>query len=485
MALLATIFEAIKKTYPEASLYFLVKKQYAELLPSLVDTVVVYEGFWKTLKRLKEERFDVVLDLHAVLRTRLLSAFIPATLKHTYDKDVWGRYKMLFKSTKVQGCKGARVQEGQGRHVVDRYWEALRVLGIGCERIIVFQTAFLGDAVLTLPLLEAIRERIGPRQLCVLARPEHRDVFEREGFKTILDDKRGKDSGWGGFWRVLERLRHWNFDLAIVPHRSLRSALLAWMAKIPLRIGFSASAGRCFFTRVVPFQWSDHDSVRNLRLLEALPKKSGARAQECKSAGEFRISVSDKDRILARELWQRFSVDPKREFLIGMAPGSKWETKKWPVERFRQLGLALRKKYPSSRFVLLGSQDDRSLCDCVGQEDFFLNLAGQINLKELVVLISDLKLFISNDSGPMHIACGLGAPTVVIFGPTVQGFGFYPKGAASRVVETEGLRCRPCSLHGGRMCPRGHFLCMRLITSHQVLKTCEDVLQKHESLISA
>ena len=97
-----------------------------------------------------------------------------------------------------------------------------------------------------------------------------------------------------------------------------------------------------------------------------------------------------------------------------------------------------------------------------------------------MALMRHLKLFITNDSGPMHIATSCGVPTLAIFGPTTKELGFFPYGDSHRVVESD-LECRPCSLHGGRACPLGHFLCMKLITVDQVYAAAMDMLRQHEN----
>jgi len=486
VTLLVPALQAIKKAYPESHLTCLVKKQYRAILDgsSLVDEVQVYEGFWPTLRALRGRQFDVLLDLHAVLRTRLLALFIHANLKHTYNKDTWKRYFMVFFHQRAKASTSKSIIQDRPqhmRHTSDRYLDALKVIGIGVDRVVVFQTAFLGDAVLTLPLMREIQKRLGPKKLCVLTRSEHAAIFEREGYETIKDDKRGGDSGFAGFWRVRNRLKTFNFDLAIIPHRSLRSAALAWCAGIIVKIGFGNSVGWWLFTRQVPFHWKEHDSERNLRLLDMLPNKP------LLGSVESRIPISQEDRLAAKNIWSNIEVNLAEDFVIGIAPGSKWETKRWLAERFAALACALANSRANAKIVFLGGPEDRNLCAdilnfCFSDSGFripdsrLLNLVGKLSLKELIAITGDLKLFISNDSGPMHIACGLGVPTVAIFGPTVRGFGFYPKGKATKVVEVDDLECRPCALHGGRACPRGHFLCMRLITVDQVLKACEEVL---------
>ncbi|MBI4667751.1 MAG: hypothetical protein HY747_00985 [Elusimicrobia bacterium] len=501
IALLSPVFEEIKRAHPTCRVSCLVKGIYADLVsrhPAL-DEVIVFQGFWKTLRLLRQRQWDAVIDLHGVLRTRLIAFFLPARWKTTYKKeDVLKRWGMVFLN-----------KTGPAPHTIDRYRTALAVLGIGLNKIVVLQTAFLGDAVLTLPLLKLIQERLGPERLSVVTRPEHAPVFERESFEVIKDDKRAKDSGWSGFWRLVNVLRSGSYDAVLVPHRSLRSAAMAWFAGIPIRAGFFSSAGWFFFNRRVPFVWSEHDADRNMRLLETFPSKGSnqnfpnsprpvkrgedkgegfegqtphpALSPLAQGEGKKIFGVESGD-LTPLRLWRSFGADTEKEFLIGMAPGSKWPTKRWPVQHFAETAGRLLDTHVNGRIVLTGGPEDKELCaqTAVLLGSKTINTAGRVGLGDLPGLMSQLRLFVTNDSGPMHIASGLGVPTVAVFGPTVRGFGFFPKGPDSRVVEIEDLACRPCSLHGGKHCPRGHFLCMRLITPDRVIDACENVL-KHEN----
>ena len=96
-----------------------------------------------------------------------------------------------------------------------------------------------------------------------------------------------------------------------------------------------------------------------------------------------------------------------------------------------------------------------------------------------MALMPHFKLFITNDSGPMHIATAFNVPTLAIFGPTTRELGFFPYGRGHRVLEVKGLPCRPCALHGGRKCPQGHFKCMRLITVDDVFNNAKEMLQEN------
>lgn len=465
IVLLLPALEEIKASYPDAEIVCLAKPAFAGLVRGCpaVSRVVEFDGLWNAWRTLSKERWDAVLDFHGVPRTRVLAALLPARWKATYRKSVVDRYRLLW------GAKGVTTA-----HVADRYREMLKSLGLGVKRVAVLQTALLGDAVLTIPLLRAAAERFKPDHLVIITKPELAFVFEKEGFPVIKDDKHGVGAGPLGFWRLARRLRAERFDAAVVPHRSLRSAALAWAAGIPLRAGFDNSTGRAFFNRVARFDHAEHDSERNQRLLDAVPAPAHGTADD----GEFRLRLRAEDRRRGVEQWRAFGADPEREFIVGLAPGASRVTKKWLPERFAETARRLRAAGRNRRIALIGGPGERALCAevaaAVGGD--VLDLSGKSRLEDLPGLLAGLKLFVTNDSGPMHIAYGVGVPTVAVFGPTIKEFGFYPKGRRSRLVETDGLPCRPCGLHGTKTCPEGHFLCMRLVTVEQVLAACSEVL---------
>ena len=108
------------------------------------------------------------------------------------------------------------------------------------------------------------------------------------------------------------------------------------------------------------------------------------------------------------------------------------------------------------------------------------NLAGKTSLTDLMALMRHFKLFITNDSGPMHIAAAFGVPVLAVFGPTTKELGFFPYGKGHRVIEVKGLECRPCALHGGKKCPLKHFKCMNDISVDEVFKNAKEMLKENK-----
>jgi heptosyltransferase II len=330
--------------------------------------------------------------------------------------------------------------------------------------LLVAQTSFLGDVVLTTPLVAALRERLRPRRLDVLVRPEavplldgHPDVDA-----LLVDDKRGGDRGPGGIARVVARLRRERFDLVVSPHRSLRTAIVLAAARIPRRIGFADSRGAFLYHQRVARDRRLHDVLRNLALLAPF---GGA-------AGEPRLHVPVQPAAAARAA---ALLPDGGGPLVGMAPGSVWATKRWPPGGFADVLRALRDQ--GARVVVLGAASERPIADEVVRlaGGGATVLAGRTDLATMVAVVDRLALLVANDSAPMHIACARDVPVVAVFCATTPALGYGPWGARSAVVEAD-LACRPCGRHGGDACPRGTEDCMRLVRPAAVLAAASTLL---------
>lgn len=332
------------------------------------------------------------------------------------------------------------------------------------QQILVIQTAFLGDAILTLPLIQAAKKKYPHATIDVAVTPQAAGLFANHPAigKIIRYDKRAHDKGVLGFNRIRKGIAAQHYDLAIVPHRSIRSALLASTSGIPVRIGFDRSAGRFLFSDIVRYRADAHEIERNLSLLTALGVENTERILPSLYPGE-------EDRSTIERLIEYNDLNRNRD-LIAIAPGTIWNTKRWLTERFAEL--ARRMSEEGGSVVLVGSQSDRVLCEeisTLAKTDHILNTAGTLSLLQSVELIRRCRIIISNDSAPMHMAVAVRTPVVAIFGATVPAFGFAPYGDHDVVIETLGLHCRPCSVHGGHTCPITTFDCMRNIDVERVL----------------
>jgi heptosyltransferase-2 len=334
--------------------------------------------------------------------------------------------------------------------------------------IAVVQTAFAGDVILTLPLLQLLHERFPECAITAVTVPATEELLANHPSvgRVVVYDKRGAHRSPRGLLQVASTLRLSGIDAAVIPHRSVRSALLCRLAGIPVRIGFDTSPGRALLTHRERYVASDHEIERNCALALPLGIPRGPMRFP-------RLYPSASDRIVVdafiRKCFGGVSVSQMPP-TIALAPGSVWKTKRWPESSFLSLIRFLLDE--RLHVLLIGGAGDRDLCARLAesaQDPALADASGRFSLLESADLIARCAALVSNDSAPVHLAVAVGTPVVAIFGPTLPSFGFAPRGPRDRVVETAGLRCRPCSVHGGKKCPTGTFDCMKEISAVRVL----------------
>lgn len=317
---------------------------------------------------------------------------------------------------------------------------------------LVIQTSFLGDTVLTTPLLSQLANR-GP--VDVVTTPAAAALLANHpAVRSLIPyDKRGTDRGLLGLWRLSRRLREARYDVALLAQGSWRSAALARLAGIPARIGFTTSAGRLLYSKRVPYRDDLHHAARLLML--ARPNGREPSPEELRpSLAPGERERADVDRLLAA------AGVRAGERLVALAPGSVWATKRWPY--YPELAQLLATQF---RVVVIGSAADSDLAHAIvlGVPGA-VNATGQLSLLASAELLRRAAVVVTNDSAPLHLASAVGTPTLAIFGPTVPEFGFGPLAPRRAVAGHEALACRPCDRHGPRRCPLGHFKCMRELT---------------------
>jgi heptosyltransferase-2 len=339
------------------------------------------------------------------------------------------------------------------------------------DNVLVLQTSFIGDLVLTLPLIAEIRRRFPNARLSIMCTPLGVELLQDHPAidEIIVDDKRKQHRGWRGLQQQAMALRQKKFTLALTPHKSARTAYLLYQAQIPRRVGFRQSKGWFLFHDRAQRDPSRHDVERNLAILNPL----GIRVEDCRRDIEL-VSAPEIEDGVRRKL-QQLAVNPGTP-IIGVNPGSVWPTKRWSIEGFAGLIDLIDAKL-GSQVVIFGGPDDVEIVSAiVGRTRCAaVNLAGQFSLRELPAAIGHCQAFVTNDSGPMHIAVARKVPTVALFCATTPELGFYPYTADAIVIQTQ-LSCRPCTSHGGRRCPLGHENCIRLIRPQSVLAAIEKLL---------
>jgi len=331
---------------------------------------------------------------------------------------------------------------------------------------LVIQTSFLGDVILTTPLIAELAKRapvdalVTPEGASVLANNPHlRTVFRY--------DKRNTYGSALGLWQTVKAIRAKRpYQKVYLAQGSLRSAMLGMMTGARERIGFATSTGHLFYTTEVQYRPDLHHAERLLSL--AMP------SEERLPAGPIRprLYPSDDDRAMV-DAFLRRSSEPEVP-VVALAPGSAWGTKRWPyyVDLARRLA-------PDFRIAIVGSKADADVAakisEAVGEERV-INAAGCLSLLASAELIGLAQAIVTNDSAPQHLASAMGTPTLSIFGPTVPEFGFGPLAERRVVAGHEYLECRPCHRHGPQRCPLGHWRCMRELTTDHIMSLLTGVL---------
>jgi heptosyltransferase II len=337
-------------------------------------------------------------------------------------------------------------------------------------RFLIAQTSFLGDVVLSTPVFAVLRRHYPAAHITVLVRREIAGVLEGHPHvdAVLTDDKRGSEAGFGS-WRIVRKLRAGHFDVALALHKSFRTAWVLAAAGIGRRIGFRQSVGWFLYHRRVLRDPARHDVERNLSILAGLgldPAETSVRPYlACLPDAVLRFHAALRER----------GIHPSTP-LVGIAPGSAWATKRWTVDGFAALLVALQRDLGATA-VLLGAPGDAACAEAVQRAagGTGVNLVGRTDLGMLVAAIDQCVVLVANDSAPVHIAVARDTPVVAIFGPTVPRQGFGPYTDRARIVERE-MSCRPCGRHGGARCPLGTHACMRDITVADVRRAVGDLL---------
>ena len=343
------------------------------------------------------------------------------------------------------------------------------------DNVLVLQTSFLGDTVLTVPLIAELKRRFPVKKLTVLCQPASRELLLDHPAidEIIIDDKNHSDRGVRGLRAKAAVLRAKNFTVALTPHKSLRSALLLCLAEIPCRVGFRQSRGWFLFHRRVERDPRRHDVERNLSILQAF----GVRIEECHRALDLPVNLAVQETVNQKLLVLGIRETHK---IVGINPGSVWPTKRWSSAGFAELILLLKREF-ACQILLFGGPEDASVVEDVQRRcgAAAINLVGQISLHELAAAISRCAVFVTNDSAPMHIAVARRVPTVAIFCATTPELGFFPYTFDAIVIGRD-IPCRPCAAHGGRRCPLGSAECSRQIGAHNVLECVRKLLSDEQ-----
>jgi heptosyltransferase-2 len=331
---------------------------------------------------------------------------------------------------------------------------------------LVIQTSFLGDVILTTPLIAELAKR-GP--VDVLVTPTGASALANNpDIRTVIPyDKRGTYGSALGLWETIREIRARRpYNAAYLAQGSFRSGLLAMMTGATERIGFASSTGRVLYTKQLPYRPEKHHAERlwSLAMSECADPPSRDQIRP-------RLYPTDDDRTRI-DVLLRHSGSTDEPF-VSLAPGSAWGTKRWPY--YPELAKRLVEDY---RIAIIGSKADSELAAQITDglpPERVINGVG-LPLLASAELIGRSRTIVTNDSAPQHLASAMGTPTLTIFGPTVPEFGFGPIAERHVVAGHESLSCRPCHRHGPQRCPLGHWRCMRELTPEYVSSLLTEVL---------
>ncbi len=348
-------------------------------------------------------------------------------------------------------------------------------------------TNWIGDAVISLPALEALRARIPKAEIVLVAKPWVSEVYWYHPAIShqIVYDRQGRHRGASGFRDFIRTLRAEQFDAAILLPNAFHAAWMAWRAKIPARIGYARDGRSALLTDAIeppPRAAYDHEAFYYLQLLF----RAGLieRPEPARPFEDVRLTLRDGEKAWAARHLRTLGLDGRRSF-VGIHPGASFgPAKRWMPERFAALADHLMGSL-DAEVLIFGAPDERPLAETIAlaMKRQPKIVAGATSLRQLMALLAQCRVVVTNDSGPMHLAAALGVPLVAIFGSTDEhatgplslapyGAGF---SARARVVKRP-VACSPCGL---RECPID-FRCMKGVTVRDVAQAVEEVLHELE-----
>jgi ADP-heptose:LPS heptosyltransferase len=312
-------------------------------------------------------------------------------------------------------------------------------------RILIIQSAFLGDVILITPMLRELKIAIPEAEIDVLVRKGNESLLSNNPHlsKLFIWDKKRK---FASLFENLFAIRNRKYDEVICVQRYFNAGFLATFSKGKKLSGFSQNPWSFMFHNKMKHELhgGKHEVDRNLALIQHLIGEAQNRRPEL-----FPTSA-DYDKVAQYQKGDYYCL----------APASVWFTKQLPEEQWVKLiGLLGENK----TIYLLGAPGDKTLCERIQNEaknPKVVNLCGQLSLLQSAALMKNARRCYVNDSGPMHLASSMNAPTTVFFCSTIPNFGFGPLSGDSQIIEIQQkLDCRPCGSHGHKSCPKGHFDC--------------------------
>lgn len=312
------------------------------------------------------------------------------------------------------------------------------------NKILVIQTAFIGDVILVTSLLETLHLNFPKSKIDIVVRKGNESLFNNHPFlgQVYVWDKKHKKTK--NLFKILKTIRKERYDLTLGVQRFFNAGLLTAFSKSKLTIGFDKNPLSFLFNKKVKHQIGTglHEVERNHNLINSLAPKFHK---------GLKLHPSNDD-------LEKTSIYKNEPYIV-IAPASVWFTKQYPKEKW----VDFLNQVKDIKIYIIGAPTDDILANEIikaTSSSNIDNLCGKLNLLQSAALMKDAKMCYVNDSAPQHLASSVNAPTTALFCSTVPSFGFGPLSENSQIIEIEkDLDCRPCGLHGHKSCPKGHFKC--------------------------
>jgi heptosyltransferase-2 len=335
------------------------------------------------------------------------------------------------------------------------------------SKILIIQTAFLGDVILATALIEKLHQFYPQTRIDFLLRKGNESLLIEHPKITKLYIWNKQQSKIKNLYGILQEIRTENYDLVINLQRFLSSGFLSGFSGAKKIIGFENNPLSFLFTEKYKHEIGNgtHEVTRNQQLIASITD-----------------NILTKPKLYpTQKQIEKVSIYQQNSYIC-IAPSSVWFTKQYPANKWADL---IGKLPKNIKIYLLGSPADTAMCDEIIAMSFNFsnsskwvqngveNLCGKLNLLESAELMRGAMMNYVNDSAPLHLASAVNAPVCAVFCSTIPEFGFTPLSDKSFVVQiTEKLPCRPCGLHGYKQCPEKHFQCATHIKTEELLAVC-------------
>ncbi|MFA5795282.1 MAG: lipopolysaccharide heptosyltransferase II [Candidatus Brocadiia bacterium] len=340
------------------------------------------------------------------------------------------------------------------------------------KHILIKTPNWLGDAVMSLPVLKAVRYLFPESRIAVLSRSNLAELFKYErAIDDIIpyEDAKGLKK-IGAEIKLIKHLKNKRFDLVIILPRSFHSALVSFLTKITHRVGYASEGRGGLLTQSLP---RTKEILTQHRVYYFLNLLSVWSANKPVPFSAPQITTSPEEEKWATGQIKK-AIASGAEYFIAINPGATYgDAKCWPTERFVELSKKLLDKYSGLHIVIIGGPNEAKLGNLISRQidsNRVIDFTGQTSILQLTALLKKCKLLVTNDTGPMHVSAAVGTPVAAIFGPTDTST-TGPFGNGHSII-CKKAACAPCLK---RSCPTDHK-CMRLITVEEVFQVCKKYL---------